>query len=80
MLNDTKVEANLKINEVINKEDFEFILETITYVKIWLLLVVLIIIKIVITKTIKACKKLYTAHNERIIRENNTPTTETLNL
>lgn len=70
MSNDTKVIANIKVNEIIKKEDFEFILETIGYVKLWLILVVLIIIKIVIVKTITICKNLYSIHNKRILRKN----------
>lgn len=76
MSNDTKVEANIKVNEVIKKEDFEFILETITYLKLWLILAVLIIVKIIIIKSVKKCKKFYTAHNERIIRQHSTTTLE----
>lgn len=76
MSNDTKVEANIKVNEVIKKEDFEFILETITYLKLWLILAVLIILKVVIVKSVKKCKNFYAAHNQRIIRQHSTTTVE----
>lgn len=74
MSNDTKVEANIKVNEVIKKEDFEFILETITYLKLWLILAVLIIVKIIIVKSVKRCKRIYTVHNERVIRQHTVAT------
>lgn len=69
MINDTKVETIIKVAENIKKEDFEYILETIKYVNLWLIIFVLIIIKVVLIKTVKTCKKAYITHNERIIRQ-----------
>lgn len=69
MLNETTI---IKINDNFKKEDFDYILNTIIYVKLCILLFVLIIIKIVLTKTINICKKAYTVHNERVIRQHGT--------
>lgn len=74
MINDTKVETIIKVAENIKKEDFEYILETITYVKLWLILFVIIIIKITLIKVIDSCKKVYAVHRERIIRQHNETT------
>lgn len=70
MLNNTKIDTdNIK-------EDFEYIVETITYVKLWVILFVLIAIKIILFKTIKLCKRIYTVHNERVIRHHSTTSTQ----
>lgn len=71
MLNKTKIEATIQVKDNINKEDFEYIVEIITYVKFWLILFVLIVIKIILMKLVKFCKKIYTVHNDRIIRQHN---------
>lgn len=69
MINETKTETIIKVAENIKKEDFQYIYETIYYVKLWLILFVLIITKIILIKTVKICKKIYTVHKERIIRQ-----------
>lgn len=69
MLNETKNEATTKVLDSIKKEDFEHVTETITYVKLWLILFVLILIKIILIKTVKFCRKIYSVHNERVIRQ-----------
>lgn len=70
MLNNTKSDTdNIR-------EDFDYIVETITYVKLWVILFVLIVIKIILFKTIKFCKRAYTVHNERVIRQHGTTTTQ----
>lgn len=74
MINETKAETIIKITDNIKKEDFENIIETITYVKLWLILFVLIVTKIILIKAVKICKKIYTVHNERVIRQHGTTT------
>lgn len=64
------------ITEIIKREDFEYVIETITYVKLWLILFVLIIIKVILIKAIRACKRAYIVHNERIIRQHGGATTQ----
>lgn len=58
------------------KEDFDYIVETITYVKLCLFLFVLMVVKVIIIQLIKTCSKIYKLHNETIIRRV-TPTTLT---
>lgn len=69
MLNETKTEATTKVSDSIKKEDFEHVTETITYVKLWLILFVLIVTKVILIKAVKLCRKIYTVHNERVIRQ-----------
>lgn len=70
MVNVTTNEIIVKpITEIVNREDFEYVIETVTYVKLWIILFVLIITKIILIKTIKTCKKVYKVHNERVIRQ-----------
>lgn len=76
MINETKAEAIIKITDNIKKEDFEYILETITYVKLCIILFVLTIIKIILIKAVKTCKRIYTVHSERIIRQHITTTSQ----
>lgn len=71
MINETKAEAIIKVSENISKEDVEYIINTITYVKLWLVIFVLIVVKIILFKIAKTCKKAYTVHNERVIRKHN---------
>lgn len=67
MINETNRVINL--TEAIKKEELNSIIETLSYVKLWLIIFTLIVIKIIITKIIKTCKKAYTVHNERVIRQ-----------
>lgn len=69
MINGTKAETSIKVTDNIKKEDFEYVLETITYVKIWLILFAIIITKIILIKRVSFCKKIYIVHKERIIRQ-----------
>lgn len=77
MLNETKVETVIKINDIIEKEEVNQIVETITYIKLWLVLFTLILIKVILIKTINICKRFYTVHNERVIRNHNTTGVQT---
>lgn len=72
MVNETKVEE--VITGTIKKEEFEGIIETLTYVKLWLIISVVIIIKIILIKTVRICKRVYTVHKERLIRQHNETT------
>lgn len=74
MINETKIETVTKIAENLKKEDLQYILETITYLKLWLILFMLVVVKVILIKTIKTCKKIYIVHNERIIRQNGATT------
>lgn len=76
MINETKPAAVTRVNDADDtRKDFEYIVETITYVKLWVILFVLVLIKIILIKTVKFCKKVYTVHNDRIIRQHGaTPT------
>lgn len=76
MLNETKVETVIKVNDIFEKEELEQIIETITYIKLWLLFFALILIKVILIKTIKICKRVYNVHNEKIIREHNIATVQ----
>lgn len=69
MSNETKTAAIIQIKDIINKEDFKYIVEVITYVKFWLILFVIIITKIILIKIVKLCNKIYTVHNDKIIRQ-----------
>lgn len=68
MLNITSANITVKPAENFICEDLEDIVETITYVKILLILFALILIKSILIKTIEACKNVYAVHNERVIR------------
>lgn len=76
MINETKAATIIKITDNIKTEDFEYVIETITYVKLWLILFILVVVKITLIKTIKICKKVYTVHKERIIRQHSGTTTQ----
>lgn len=76
MINDTKVETVLKVSEGIRKDDFELVLETVTYVKLWLVRFALVLIKLILIKVVKLCRRAYTVHNEKIIREHNIATVQ----
>lgn len=69
MLNETRAQIVSEIKD--NKEDIEYIVEIITYVKYWLILFLIIAIKVILSKTVKVCKRIYEVHNERVIRKNN---------
>lgn len=69
MVNETKIDQVIKIAEVIEQEEIDSIIQTLSYVKLWLILFTLIVIKVIIFKVIKTCKKAYTVHNERVIRQ-----------
>lgn len=80
MSNETKTEDIIKIKETINKEDVEYIINTITYVRLWLvifvIIIAIIIAKIILFKVVKTCKRAYIVHNERVIRQHNQATTQ----
>lgn len=75
MINETKTGAIFQIKDNINKKDFEYIVEIITYVKLWLILFAIIITKIILIKTVRICKRIYTVHNDRVIRNHSETTT-----
>lgn len=75
MINETKTGAIIQIKDNINKKDFEYIVEIITYVKLWLILFAIIITKIILIKTVRIRKRIYTVHNDRVIRNHSETTT-----
>ena len=80
MLNETKTEAIIKVKENINKEDVEYMINTLNYVRLWLvifvIIIAIIIVKIILSKVVKTCKRAYIVHNERVIRQHNQATTQ----
>lgn len=65
MINNTKVETIVKVADSL-KEEIEYL---ITYVKLIIILFVFVITKIILTKTVTICKKVYSVHKERVIRK-----------
>lgn len=76
MVNITSANITIKSAEHFICEDIEVVAKTITYVKILLILFALILIKSILIKTIETCKKAYTVHNERVIRNHDGTNTQ----
>lgn len=76
MINETSANTIIRVTDSLKKEDFDQVIETINYVKLCLILFVLIVIKIILIKTVKICKRVYVIHNERVIREHSTTSTQ----
>lgn len=55
----------------INEDDLDNLLENVSDIKLWIIIIATIIVKIVIIKLIKLCKRGYTMHNEKIIQRHN---------
>lgn len=55
----------------LNNEQIIEIIENLTDIKIWIIIITIIIIKIVIIKAIKLCKKGYEIHNQKVIQRHN---------
>lgn len=80
MFNETKADAVINVKDNINKEDVEYITKTLTYVNLWLtvfvIIIAIIIVKIIVTKVLNTCKRAYTVHKERVIRQHNETITQ----
>lgn len=53
------------------EEDFDDLLENVSDIKLWLIIIATIIVKIMIIKLLKMCKKAYTMHNKKVIERHN---------
>lgn len=57
-----------------NELDFDTTNEILSDIKLWLIIVVIIIIKLILIKFVKACKRAYDVHNDSVIRRHNRTT------
>lgn len=57
-----------------NEEHFDAEIGMLSDIKFWLIVIVIIIIKLILIKFVKACKKAYEVHNETLIRRHNRTT------
>lgn len=51
-----------------SKEHFLAIKDTLSDIKMWLIIIAIIILKVIVIKLIKMCGKVYKIHNEKIIQ------------
>lgn len=49
-----------------NELDFDTTNEILSDIKLWLIIVVIIIIKLILIKFVKACKRAYDVHNDSV--------------
>lgn len=71
MSNETTNKIITTVTEKSNKKDFDNLIETLSVIKLWLTIFILIIIAIILIKVAKTCQKVYKIHNENIIRQHN---------
>lgn len=64
----TTTMATPKFTVNINEQNFNDLIENISDIKLWIKIIAIIIVKIVLLKVIKMCKKAYQMHNEKIIQ------------
>lgn len=74
MSNETTAKIITTVTEKTNKNDFDNLIETLSIIKLWLTIFILIIITIILIKVAKTCQKMYNMHNETIIRRHNRTT------
>lgn len=73
-MSNATTEISTPITMNINEKDFNIMNETLSDIKMWLIIITIIIVKIVLIKLLKTCKRTYNMHNETVIRRHNRTT------
>lgn len=69
--------ANTRATQIIvnvNEQDLNNMIDTLSNIKLWLIIIVLIFVTAIMIKLVKACRMAYNMHNETVIRRHNRTT------